>query len=284
MLTAEQIAHYQREGYVVCPDFLSSETLTVFYAEIARISSGNTLASHDKTRMEMEPNQGPDGTRIRRIYEPCAQYDCFREFSESPKIVDCVEQLFGPNLLFHYSKINMKPPGIGSPVEWHQDLSYYPLTNRDSVSILFYLDDTSTENGCLQVLPRRHNGPLLTHSTEGFFRGKVTETVDDSDAVALEGKAGTVIFMSCMTPHSSFTNTSDKARRTLILSYRAADAYPIHCHIMTDKVEQYARLVRGQRSSVARFTMTEFPIPVYESQIASLYELQDRSRNKEAVA
>ena len=278
MFTAEQVAHYHREGYVLYPDFLSGEELAALHEEIARISSGHTKANHDRTRMEMEPNQPPDGTLVRRIYEPCTHYDVFRDFSESARLLDCVSQLFGPNLMFHYSKINMKPPGIGSPVEWHQDLSYYPMTNRDSVSILFYLDDASVENGCLQVIPRRHTGPLLSHSTDGFFRGKVTVSVDDTEAVPIEGKAGTVIFMSCMTPHASLTNTSAKPRKTLILSYRAADTYPIHCGVMSNQVETYSRLVRGKRSSVARFTMDSFPIPQYESQISSLYDLQERSR------
>ena len=57
----------------------------------------------------------------------------------------------------------MKPPEIGSAVEWHQDLSYYPLTNRDSLAVLFHLDDADAENGCLQILPGRHEGRLLDH-------------------------------------------------------------------------------------------------------------------------
>lgn len=279
MLSPQQVEHYHREGYVVQPGFLSRDEVAAFHAEMAAITAGSTLAHHDKTRLEMEPKQAPDGTRVRRLYEPCTYYDRFRAFSESDTLLDCVEQLLGPNLLFHYSKINMKPPGIGSPVEWHQDLSYYPLTNRDSVSILFYLDDAAVENGCLQVIPCHHHGPLFTHSTNGFFRGKVTEPVNATQAVPLEGKAGAVIFMHCMTPHASITNTSDKSRRTLILSYRAADAYPIYCGEMTHLVETHVRLVRGQRAPVARFTMTDFPIPHYEKRIASLYELQEQSRS-----
>lgn len=278
MFTPAQIEHYNREGYVVYPGFISRDDLASLKAEIDRVSEGNTKANHDAARMEMEPNQAPDGTLVRRIYEPCTYYDAFRDFSESTALLDCVEQLFGPNLLFHYSKINMKPQNIGSVVEWHQDLSYYPLTNRDSVSILFYLDDTSEENGCLKVIPRRHTEALMSHSTEGFFRGKVTEEVDDSEAVLLEGTGGTAIFMSAMTPHASAINSSDRPRKTLILSYRAADAFPIHCGVMSDKVEAHSRLVRGERASQARFTMTDFPVPRYEDEVASLYDLQERSR------
>ena len=253
MFTLAQIDHYNREGYVVYPDFIFGDGLASLKTEIDRISEGNTKENHDDERMEMEPGQDPDGTLVRRIYEPCTFYEPFRSFSESTALLDCVEQLFGPNLIFHYSKINMKPQNIGSIVEWHQDLSYYPLSNRDSVSILFYLDDTSEENGCLKVIPRCHNAPLMSHSTEGFFRGKVTEEVNDSEAVLLEGTGGSAIFMSSMTPHASAINSSDRPRKTLILSYRAADAFPIHCGAMSNKIEAHSRLVRGKRASQARF-------------------------------
>ncbi len=278
MFTMDQVQQYRAEGYVVVPGFLTRDELDGFHRTISEVTSGSTLARHDDTRMEMEPDQDPTGGLVRRIYEPCTHYDVFRSFSESGALLDCVEQLFGPDLCFHYSKINMKPPGIGSPVEWHQDLSYYPLTNRDSVSILFYLDDTSRENGCLQVIPRRHAAPMWSHSTEGFFRGKVTVDVEESDAVPLEAPAGAAIFMNAMTPHSSVTNTSSEPRRTLILSYRAADAFPVYTGEMTHLTEQHSRIVRGNPALQARFNMNEFPIPRYESRIASLYDLQERTR------
>src|SRR5205814_2410794 len=131
---------------------------------------------------EMEAKQGPDGRTVRRIYEPCTYYPRFRTLSESSDLLDAVEQLLGPNLTFHYSKINMKPPEIGSVVEWHQDLAYYPLTNRDSLAVLFYLDDADRANGCLRVIPGVHRNGILNHSSDGFFRGQVTETVDASKA------------------------------------------------------------------------------------------------------
>jgi ectoine hydroxylase-related dioxygenase (phytanoyl-CoA dioxygenase family) len=284
MFTPQQIEQYRREGYVVYPNLLSRGQVDGFHSEIESISAENTLAQHDKTRMEMEPSQPPDGTAVRRIYEPCTHYPTFRNLSESDKLLDCVEQLLGPDLVYHYSKINMKPPGVGSPVEWHQDLCYYPLSNRDSVSILFYLDHATKENGCLQVIPRMHELPPLIHNDGGFFRGKVTEAVDDAEAVPLEGEAGTVIFMNAMTPHASIANTSPHPRRTLILSYRAADALPIYCGEITQQVEQCSRLIRGKAPATIRFTMDAFPILRHESKFTSLYDLQERDRDVRSVA
>ena len=281
MLTTTQITKYHQDGYTVCPNFLSPDEVAQLTAETEKIISGNTLANHDTKRLEMEPNQPAEGTKVRRLYEPCTHYPPFRTLAESEKLLDAVEDLIGSNLLFHYSKLNMKPPEIGSVVEWHQDLSYYPLTNRDSLAVLFYLDDADVENGCLQMLPGRHEGDMLAHTREGYFQGKATEAVDSSEAELVEGKAGTVIFMHCMTPHASTTNRSNRPRRTLILSYRAADAYPIYYGEMTSHVEKHTRLVRGHRAQMARFTMKEFPIPHYKERSASLYELQERSRKGE---
>jgi len=278
MLTTQQVEQFNTRGYTVCPGFLSAGQVDALLAETARATQGHTLAEHDAERMEMEPEQSPDGTAVRRLYEPCSYYDVFEQLSEGETLLDCVEQLFGPNLLFHYSKLNMKPAEVGSVVEWHQDLSYYPLTNTDSLAVLFYLDDTDVENGALQLLPNRHRDPLLGHSQDGFFQGRLVENVDVSEAELATGPAGTAVFMHGMTPHASAPNSSTRPRRTLILSYRAADALPIYCGPMTPQNETFVRLVRGERASVARFDRTAFPIPQYKERTASLYELQARSK------
>ena len=172
----------------------------------------------------------------------------------------------------------MKPPAIGSVVEWHQDLTYYPLSNNSSLAVLIYLDDADVGNGCLQVIPARHKGAVLDHLRNGYFVGKIVEPIDESKAIPLEGKAGAAIFMHCMTPHASITNTSDRPRRTLILSYRASDAIPLYVGEATNEMEEYARLVRGQAAHSARFTFDSFPIPRQKQKTASLYELQEISR------
>jgi phytanoyl-CoA hydroxylase len=273
---------YMKNGYVSYPGLLDAGELKTLLAEIDRISDGNTLASHDKTRLEMEPQQKPDGRLVRRIYEPCSHYAPFRDLSETPKLLDAVESLLGPDILFHYSKINMKPPSIGSVVEWHQDLSYYPMTNSSSLAVLIYLDDADVENGCLQMIPGHHNDRLLDHVMDGYFVGKVVEPIDESQAVPVEGKAGTAIFMHCMTPHASVTNRSNRPRRTLILSYRAADAFPVYSGDVTGELEKATRLVRGKPADSARFSFDHFPIPRRKQHVASLYELQELSRKQTA--
>ncbi len=278
MLTQEQIDAFETDGFTVCPGFLKAERVQGLLDEAAEVISGNTFAHHDGERMEMEPDQPPEGTAVRRLYEPCSYYPQAQALCEMDELLDNVEQLFGPNLLFHYSKLNMKPAEVGSVVEWHQDLSYYPMTNSDSLAVLFYLDDTDESNGALKILPGVHHEALMNHSIDGFFQGRVTEPVVESKAVSISGEAGTAIFLHALAPHASAPNSSTRNRRTLILSYRAADAYPIYNGPMTQKHDLHARLVRGERPAMARFNLKSFPIPRYKDEVASLYELQERSR------
>ena len=186
---------YFQNGYMLYPGLLADGEVLQLRQEIERICGDNTLEKHDKTRLEMEPGQPPSGRLVRRIYQPCTYYPVFRELAESAKLLDLVESIVGPDIMFHYSKINMKPPAIGSVVDWHQDLTYYPLTNDSSVTLLLYLDDADVENGCLQVIPGKHHTSPSRHNRDGYFMGKIVEPVDESNAVPLEGKAGAGIFM-----------------------------------------------------------------------------------------
>ena len=87
MLDSQQIKQYERDGWTVCSGLLSSEEVSKLLSDIESISQGNTREKHDKARLEMEPNQPPEGTQVRRIYEPCTYYSRFRDLSVSGKSV-----------------------------------------------------------------------------------------------------------------------------------------------------------------------------------------------------
>jgi phytanoyl-CoA hydroxylase len=282
MLTPAQLQEYKSSGFCLWPDLLSDSEVNYLLKEMDAITAGATLALHDASRLEMEPKQGPEGTKVRRIYEPCTYYKPFRDFAESDKLIQGMVQILGPDVVYFSSKINVKPGEIGSVVEWHQDMAYGPLTNRSVVAVLIYLDDADTTNGCLQVIPGQHR--MLNHSHDGYFQGRVTEPLDTSTAITLEGKRGTAALFNGLAPHASSLNTSPRPRRTLILGYRAADAFPVHLGEMTVKADQFVRMVHGKPSPVARFDMDSVFIPRYPAEARSLYELQERSRKENATA
>ncbi len=134
------------------------------------------------------------------------------------------------------------------------------------------------------MIPGGPNNGILNHSRDGFFRGQITDPVDASTSIALEGAAGTAIFLHGMTPHASAPNTSGHARRTLILGYRAADAYPVYVGETTLHAERHVRLARGAPSPLARFGTQAVPIPRFQDVPKSLYELQQRFREEQSYS
>src|SRR5262249_17763909 len=148
-------------------------------------------------------------------------------------------------------------------------------------SILIYLDDADRANGCVQVIPGRHRTRPMDHTRNGYFQGRITELVDDSQAVALEAVAGRLLLQHFLTPHAPGANSSGTPRRTLILSYRASDAYPVYAGADTLAAEAHVRQARGVKRSLARFSFSEFPIPRQRRRTKSLYELQELSRQEQ---
>ena len=276
-LTEAQIAQYRIEGYVVVPNLFNRAELERTY-DCIREMTRNALASNDYSKvMELEP-EPVDGERVpRRIYDPFEQHEAFRALATDEKMLGRIESLIGPDFGIQHSKLNMKPARVGSVVDWHQDLTYFPHTNDDLVTTLVYLDDATEENGCLQVLPR-HQDHFFDHTLpDGSFAGMIRENLSDGrhgKPVALPAPAGSVIFMHCILPHSSLPNLSSRPRRTLIYEYRAADSFPIYYGDAVTVAESKAHHLRGKPATTARFGGPPPVVPRLKSAMKSLYEMQ----------
>jgi phytanoyl-CoA hydroxylase len=275
MLNRQQIQSYADHGYLVIEKLFDSEQVSRALAAIDELLDPN---NPDKP-YEYEPQ---DGETVRRIWSPTQKHAEFKDLAADPRLLDCIEALIGENVLFHYSKLNMKGPKVGSVVEWHQDFSYYPHTNTDLVTALIFFDDASVTNGCLRVIPGSHRRGLVSHEVDGFFRGKAQGT-DASQAVDIEVPAGSVLFLHCLTLHASARNTSHLPRRTFLPAYRAADAFPIYFGPHAAHNEPGIQLLRGRRAKVARVDAGAYLLPIAEREFGSLYEVQEGSHLRKAL-
>ena len=278
-LTEEQVEHYRREGYVVVERVFDADDVARVDATIRQMTD-QALAGGDGIGkvLELEP-EPVDGQRVpRRIFSPFDQHETFRALGTDARLLDKVESLIGPDFNLQHSKLNMKPARVGSVVEWHQDMAYFPHTNDSLVTTLIYLDDATEENGCLQVLPRHHFHYFDHAGPDGRFAGMITEDLSNfGKPVSLPAPAGSAIFMHCITPHASLPNRSPRPRRTLIYEYRAEDAFPIYYGEMTNIAEAKYRPIRGRPARHARFGGPPPLIPVV-GKYASLYELQNQAK------
>ncbi|GHJ40810.1 phytanoyl-CoA dioxygenase family protein [Streptomyces sp. TS71-3] len=274
ILSQSQVDFYRENGFCVVDGIFEDELVEKARSVVDGLLSSANLASV----AEAEPE---DGSKARRIWAPTSRDELFAGIAEDTRLLDAVEQLIGPDIVLQYSKLNVKPPRVGSVVEWHQDFAYYPHTNTDLVASLIYLDDATRENACLRVVAGSHRHGLVDHESEGHFVGKVSSPadvgLDDSAIIDCEGVAGSVVFIHPLLLHSSEKNLSDMYRRVFIPSYRAADALPVYYGPHAAHNEPTAKLVRGSLARTVRSEAGLWRLPIAAAEFNSLYQVQEGS-------
>ena len=257
MLTQQQIAFYHEHGYLGVENVLSQREVddlrrvTDVFVEKSREVSEHTEV------FDLEPGHTPENPKLRRLKSPIEQHAVYRETLHHEKILAMVSQLIGYGLRCNGNKLNMKQPGYGSPVEWHQDWAFYPHTNDDLLAVGVVIDDMTKENGPLLVIPGSHKGPVYDHHLNGHFCGAVTDpTFSDKGTTPVMVKAGGITIHHVRMLHGSVSNTSDNPRRLLLFQYCAIDAFPLGGIANWDAFN--ATIVRGEATNIPRVE----PVPV----------------------
>ena len=280
-LTGEQIARYQRDGYLAVPGLIDTDRVEA----LRRVTDAFVERSRTVTRsdalFDLDPRHTAAAPVLRRIKNPADNDPLYRWLAFDSPIVDVVTELLGPSIRFHHSKLNLKGSHLGAPVEVHQDAAFYPHSNDDVLAVGLLLDDATEANGAMSVLPGSHRGPIHTHfDAQGRFVGCMRDEdiarLDRSPAVLLALPAGSVHIHHYRLVHWSAPNTSPGDRRLLINSYTAADALSL----VPDSTRSplYGTLVRGTPPAMARRTAGDMPLPPDFSQgYTSIYELQSET-------
>ena len=87
------------------------------------------------------------------------------------------------------------------------------------------LVDATIANGCLYVLPKSHRSGVYRHYTggQGGYLEIAREDLPTPEPVACPMHAGSVLFMTNLTPHTSFENNTDIVRWSVDLRYQDAE-------------------------------------------------------------
>ncbi|HKW95225.1 MAG TPA: phytanoyl-CoA dioxygenase family protein [Methylomirabilota bacterium] len=276
MLSASDVAFYRANGYLVVPDVLDALTLATASREMARILEGAREVTAHTDVYDLEPGHRPEDPRVRRVKTPHRFFPVFQELMRHPRLVAILRDLLGDAIRLHSSKINLKSPRYGSPVEWHQDWAFYPHTNDDLLAVGVMLDDCTRDNGPLLVVPGSHRGPVFDHHADGYFCGAIDPAaIRDliARAVPLTGRAGSMSFHHVRLVHGSAENVSSLPRTLLLYEYCAADAWPLMG--VPDLAAFDARLITGAPTLEPRVVSAPVRIPLPPARHrGSIYENQ----------
>lgn len=267
-LTAEDIARFQEQGFVVVRGAVAPETIARLTGEIDRWIEESRAHPNNygetpngKARFDLAAGHSAAAPRLRRVANPVDISEAYRDVLWHGAIPDLVTELIGPDVKFHHCKINMKLPDTDTYVGYHQDHPFDPHTNDDVVVALLMLDDTTLENGCLTVVPGSHR-ERYSHYQGDKFVGEIAAAHRgdfDRRAVPIIGKAGDVCLQSTWMVHGGGRNNTDRPRRILICDYTAADAFWLTPPIVPSIYS--GRIVRGEPTRVARMSAGTKELP-----------------------
>ena len=146
-LSRAQIEHYNRDGYLkgirIFSEAESRENRRYFDDLLTRVlAAGGTSYSISTAHL-----------KYGRVYDLLTE----------PRIVACVRDLLGENVVAWGSHFFCKMPHDGKRVSWHQDASYWPLSPSKAATVWLAIDDADCENACMRFIPGSHHFGHLTY-------------------------------------------------------------------------------------------------------------------------
>ncbi len=227
MLTAEQKAQFDRDGYVIVSGLFSPEEAENYKKHYMRLNAEREIPG-DVHFTNANPND-PLVKHPRMMQMHRYDQDSL-DWMLEPRIRDVLNGLLGREPLAVQTMIYFKPAGARGQA-LHQDNYYLRVQPGTCIAAWMALDPCDEENGCLRVVPGSQNWPVLctvkADSTASFT--DVTVPIPEgTEVVPALMAAGDVLFFNGQIVHGSFPNTSaDRFRRSLIGHYIEGDTQQV---------------------------------------------------------
>jgi chlorinating enzyme len=203
-------------------------------------------ADAEAIRKELEDYERRSGGTLRGNYRHKAHllFSWLADLVRHEKILDAVEDLYGPDLLCWTTNFFIKEPRNPAFVSWHQDATYWGLSSPDVVTAWIALSPSTIANGAMGVIPGSHRMAQLPHQdtfdqNNLLTRGQeIAVDVDRSKALYLELEPGEMSLHHVLLVHGSAPNPTDDRRIGFAIRY-------IPTHVRQLHGEESATLVRG---------------------------------------
>jgi phytanoyl-CoA hydroxylase len=221
MLSQEQIAFYQENGYILVKQLFPQEEMEGYrqecHALALRLSAHQDIdATWQSARATVASARD---TRVLHCHDVQFYSAAFSRLIVDERLTGAAASLIGPNVQLHHTKMFIKPPEKGSPFPMHQDYPFFPHKNHSMIAAIIHFDRASLEKGCVCVVPGSHKPGPLEHISEGSWHLPI-EQYPIENAVPCPAEAGDVLFISYLTVHGSGLNVSNEARTTLLIQMR----------------------------------------------------------------
>jgi chlorinating enzyme len=206
-LSAAAVDQYRRDGY---------------YAPIRVLSPDQAVHYRDR----LEAVERELGGSLRGVYrvKPHLLFTWLAELVRHPGVLDAVEDVLGPDLLCWNSSFFTKEADSPGYVSWHQDATYWGLSEPDVVTAWVAFTESTPRNGNMQVIPGSHRSQATHvdtfHPDNLLSRGQeIAVEVDERRAVDIVLQPGEMSLHHVLIVHGSRPNTSPDRRIGYAIRY-----------------------------------------------------------------
>lgn len=233
-LSPEQVAQYERDGYLVLHDVFSGEEVQCFKDELERLRKDASLAGNDE--VISEPGSGD----IRSIFRVHRISPVFKRLASDVRLAGIAQGLLDDEVYIHQSRLNYKPGFRGKEFFWHSDFETWHVEDgmpaMRALSMSITLTENTHNNGSLMLIPGSHKAyAVCTGETPAnHFRaslkkqeygvpedGLLEQLAKHNGIVSAAAKPGSVIIFDCNTMHGSNSNITPDPRSNAIFVYNA---------------------------------------------------------------
>jgi len=225
-LTAEQIAFYRREGYLIVRGLFSQSEVDEIRRRFDAVAAGPAVPEHWYPDLSEEGSKDPL-KRYPRVMMPHRFDAMTKRYLLEPRVLNVLRDLLEDEPLAAQSMFYFKPSGSRGQA-LHQDDFYLRTQGGDCLAAWIAIDPSTPENGGLRVAPGTHRDaihcPRQADSRESFTTEYV-EPAPGHDPVPAVLAPGDVLFFNGRVIHGSTPNNHPTMwRRSLINHYVPASA------------------------------------------------------------
>jgi ectoine hydroxylase-related dioxygenase (phytanoyl-CoA dioxygenase family) len=253
LVTDEQIAFYQDNGFVVIHDFLTDDELETWRQYVGEAVANRGRNKLEKARVDAAPSDRwiEADNYYSRVFTQRINLWNDHEGMRSLMIDDRLGKMAADlaqvdGMRIWHDQALIKPPW-GNPTGWHLDNPYWSFYSRDAISLWVALDDVTSNNGCLYFIPGAHKTATWDNVSIGQNIGDLFNTYQEwgkQEAAAIELKAGSCSFHNGLCAHGAGANMTPYYRRAMTCAYMPdGSTFNGQQNILSD--EQVARYVIG---------------------------------------
>jgi ectoine hydroxylase-related dioxygenase (phytanoyl-CoA dioxygenase family) len=194
-----------------------------YYAPLPVLSAADAA----DLRRELEAVEAQQGGPLKPEYRQKAHllFTWLADLVRHPGILDAVEQVMGPDILVWSSSFFIKERRDPAFVSWHQDSTYWGLSEPKVATAWVAFTPSNHANGCVRVIPGTHTGDQVAHketldANNILTRGQeIAVEVDERQAVELVLQPGEMSLHHIRLFHNSEPNRSDDRRIGFAIRY-----------------------------------------------------------------